>query len=223
MPLKVIGAGYPRTGTMSLKLALEHLGFGPCHHMAEILQHPEQATLWTQVFSGDPIDWDDVFAGYRSATDAPSCFVALKLAERYPDAKIILSIRSAESWWESARATVMSDANREGMMRSPNAALIGPMMAKMREYFGRDGEDPALDPERPDRDSAIAAFDRHNERIRESIASERLLVFEAGQGWDPLCEFLGVPVPDREYPKANTRQDFHEMVSRIHAGEADGR
>lgn len=218
MPLTVIGAGYPRTGTMSLKLALEHLGFGPCHHMAEIIRHPEQATLWARAFGGDSIDWDDVFAGYSATTDAPGCFVALELAGRYPDAKVILGIRSAESWWASAQATVMSDANRDRMMNSPAAAAIGPMMIKMREYLARDGEGAAFDPTQPDPGAAMAAFDRHNERIRRSIARERLLVFEARQGWEPLCEFLEVPVPDSPYPRANSREEFHEMVARVQAG-----
>lgn len=228
MPLKVIGAGYPRTGTMSLELALEHLGFGPCHHMAEVLQHPRQATLWARAFSGEPIDWDEVLAGYSSSTDAPSCFVSLELAQRYPDAKVVLSLRSAESWWDSAQATVMSEANRDGMIRSPNAALIGPMMMKMREYLYRNGDGAegaraAPEPGTPDRAAAIAAFNRHNERIRAAIAPERLLVFEARQGWEPLCEFLGVPVPQQPYPRANRREEFHEMVARIHAGADVGR
>jgi hypothetical protein len=218
MPLKVIGAGYPRTGTYSLKLALEQLGFGPCHHMAEILQHPEQATLWARAFSGDPIDWDEVLAGYNSSTDAPSCFMAVELADRYPDAKVILGIRSAESWWESAQATIMSDANRERMSRAPSASLIEPMMLAMRKRLGADNEGPSLDPQRPARESAMAAFDRHNERISSTIPAERLLIFEAGQGWGPLCEFLGVPVPDAPYPKTNTRGEFHELVTRVQGG-----
>lgn len=212
MPLKLIGAGYPRTGTFSLKSALEQLGLGRCHHMAEIIRNPEQAALWARQFSHDRLDWDEVYAGYDAAVDAPTCFFFAELAERYPDAKLILSIRDAESWWNSAQATVMSPQNRERMMSSPNAPLLGPMMMKMREFvLNRPGTFPDL--AAPDRDQAIAAFNRHNERVRESIPAERLLIFEASQGWEPLCRFLDVPVPDTPYPHANSREDFHQTVT----------
>lgn len=217
MPLKVIGVGFPRTGTLSLKLALEQLGFGPCHHMIEILQHPEQALLWGRKFGGESLDWDEVFAGYASTTDAPSCFFYKELAARYPDAKLVLSTRSAESWWQSAQATVMSAENRERMMHSPNAALMAPMFQQMREYLSkRPGSFP--DPENADAEQAITAFNRHNEGARREFSPGRLLVFEAKEGWEPLCGFLDVPVPDIPYPRANSREEFSQVAS---LGRAD--
>ena len=214
MPLSVIGAGYPRTGTMSLKLALEHLGFGPCHHMIEVLHHPEQALLWGRAFDEDGIDFDEVLAGYRSACDAPSCFLYRELAARYPNAKVVLGIRTAESWWKSASSTVMA-------VRPPDASPlgpIGPMMEKMVAYAARHDRPTPNPLERRNAESSMAAFMRHNEDVMRTIAPERLLVFEAKQGWEPLCNFLGVPVPSIPYPRVNTTEDFHAMNAAANGG-----
>jgi Sulfotransferase domain len=218
MPLKVIGAGYPRTGTLSLKLALEQLGFGPCHHMVEVLQHPEQAALWARKFGGEALDWDELLAGYGATTDAPTCFFYEELGARYPDAKIVLSIRSAESWWQSASATIMAEGNAGRVMQSPNAAALAPMFESMMEFFrSRPGIFP--DPSNPDRDTAIAAFEAHCDGVRRAFGEERLLVFEARQGWEPLCRFLEVPVPDTPYPRANSREDFSQIASLERTGD----
>jgi hypothetical protein len=209
MPLKVIGAGLPRTGTLSLKLALEQLGFGPCHHMSEIFPHPEQATLWADKLSGAPLDWDDVLKGYNSATDAPSCFFYKELMARYPGAKVILSIRSAESWLRSAQATVMSPqspANRPEILPEAFARMFQVMQKATADRIKFDGTDPQ---------GSIAAFERHNEEVRRVVPKERLLVFEASQGWEPLCRFLGVPVPETPYPHTNSTENFQQNVARM--------
>ncbi len=211
MPLKVIGAGLPRTGTLSLKLALEQLGFGPCHHMSEIFPHPEQATLWAGKLSGEPLDWDDVLDGYNSATDAPSCFVYKELMARYPDAKVILSIRSAESWWSSAQATIMSPqspANRPEIL--PNPEAFARMFQAMKKAAG-----DVINFDGSDRSASIASFERHNEEVRRVVPKERLQVFEAKQGWEPLCSFLGVPVPKTPYPHTNSTGAFQQNVARM--------
>jgi len=137
MPLNVIGAGIGRTGTQSLKFALEQLGAGPCHHMIEVFRHPEQFALWEQVFDERPLDWEDVFAGYRSSCDAPSAFVYRELAERYPDAKVILTTRDPESWWRSASATILSVRRATG--KAPQDTPLGKMMAKATAYQARRG------------------------------------------------------------------------------------
>ncbi len=191
MSLKVIGAGFPRTGTMSLKLALEELGFGPCHHMIEVFQNPEQPRLWARKFNGEALDWEEVLKGYNSLTDAPGCFAYRELADRYPEAKVILGIRSPESWWKSASSTVMSQATQERMSQSPGAAPMLEMFQAMSAYLGRlHGAQSSWEGMSADRETASAAFERHNESVREYIAPERLLVFEATQGWEPLCGFL---------------------------------
>jgi hypothetical protein len=218
MPLAVLGAGFPRTGTLSLKLALEKLGFGPCHHMAEIFQHPEEVPLWTRAFNEDGIDWDEVLAGYNSATDAPSCFAFPELAARYPKAKVILSIRSAESWWKSASATVMQAGNRnsQGAPAPPPSMLA--MFESLGKFMARHNR-PHVDPMNATPETSMAAFNAHNERVRRIVPAERLLVFEAKQGWEPLCKFLGVPIPEIPYPRINTTEEFLARAPLLDRGE----
>jgi hypothetical protein len=209
MGLQVIGAGYPRTGTLSLKLALELLGFGPCHHMAEFFTRPGLTELWSRGLGEEPIDWERLLDGYRSCTDAPCCFFYQELAARYPEAKVILSIRSPESWWKSASATVMA-----GSPPGP----VTPVIAATSEVQRRRGSG-GLDPRNPDPEAAVAAFNRHNDEVRQAIDPARLLVFEAKEGWDPLCAFLGVPVPDAPYPRVNTSEEFQGNVDRAVSGD----
>jgi Sulfotransferase domain len=212
MPLKVIGAGLGRTGTMSLKYALEQLGFGPCHHMIELIGHPEQFKTWERVFDDEPLDWEDVYAGYNSAVDAPTCFVYRALAERYPGAKVILTVRDPESWWRSASATVMANFRQADEQSSGQQDAEQPMVkmqAKLAGYLARRGSPRG----RPtDHDGAIAQFERHNAEVRRVIAPERLLVYEVKQGWAPLCAFLGVPVPGAPFPHSNTTEEFLTRV-----------
>jgi hypothetical protein len=214
MPLKVIGAGLPRTGTLSLKFALQELGFGPCHHMSEIFMRPGQVTLWTRKLSGEPVGWDEVLEGYSSTTDAPSCFVYRELMAHYPEAKVILSVRSAESWWSSAQATVMSPqspANRPEIL--PNSEDFARMFQTMRTATGYD-----VTFDTSDSAGSIASFERHNEEVKRVVPKERLLVFEAKQGWEPLCSFLGVPLPNTPYPHLNSTGEFQQNLARIAGG-----
>lgn len=208
MPLEVIGAGQGRTGTHSLKLALERLGVGPCHHMSELIQHPEQVSGWEDVFEDRPVDWEEIFKGYRSAADAPTCFVYKELAERYPNAKLILTVRDPEAWWRSADATIMSGELRalQGATSHPMARL-GPLIARFRARRGLSFMREA------GRDAAIAEFHRHNEEVQRVIPPERLLVYEVKQGWEPLCRFLGVDIPDTDFPHSNTTAEFRARVA----------
>jgi hypothetical protein len=207
MPLKVIGAGQGRTGTHSLKLALEQLGLGPCHHMVEVIEHPEQYAYWERVFDDEPVDWEEVYRGYNSAVDAPTCFVYRELAERYPDAKIILTMRDPEAWVRSTSATIMSPDiwNAQRMAQHPMSRL-GP---KLAGFHTRRGYPPLR---RDDRNAAIQDFQRHNGEVRKFIPPDRLLVYEVSQGWAPLCKFLGVPVPAEPFPHSNTTEDFRARV-----------
>jgi hypothetical protein len=203
MPLKVIGAGQGRTGTHSLKLALEQLGVGPCHHMAEVIEHPEQYQYWERVFDDEAVNWEDVYRGYNSAVDAPTCFVYRELAQRYPEAKIILTLRDPDAWWRSVSATIMAPDIWDAQRKTDHPmSKLGPHLAGFRTRRG-------YHPFRPDdRDAAIADFQRHNEEVRKVIPADRLLVYEISQGWDPLCSFLGVPVPAQPFPHSNTSEQF---------------
>jgi hypothetical protein len=205
MALSVIGAGFPRTGTLSLKQALERLGFGPCHHMTEVFNSPSSWPLWSRVADGETGLWEEIFAGFRSTTDAPGCWFYRELADRYPDAKVILSERDGERWFQSMSSTILTDTHREGMASSEVGNIIRRLSARM--MFGAD---PAarVPAGLPGKDQMIERFLAHNAEVRRTIPAERLLVFEARQGWGPLCAFLGVPVPDEPYPHVNNAEAF---------------
>lgn len=195
MPLEVIGAGLGRTGTLSLKLALEQLGFGPCYHMLEVHAVPERFEHWNRIAAGEEIDWEEVFAGFRSTVDWPACNYYRALLARYPRAKVILSLRDPESWFRSTQATIFSDAVQS---RTP------PSVVKILT--------DVMGPDLRDRARCIAAFERHNAEVKASVSADRLLVFEAAQGWEPLCAFLGVPVPDAPFPSVNSTEQFRTML-----------
>jgi hypothetical protein len=195
MPLHVIGAGLGRTGTLSLKLALEQLGLGPCYHMLEVRSAPERLEHWNRIAAGEQVDWEEVFAGFRSTVDWPACNYWRELMARYPDAKVILSLRDPESWFRSTQATIFSDEVQGG---APPA-----IVKILTDVVGKDLHDRA---------KCIAAFERHNAAVRDGVPAGKLLVFDAKQGWGPLCAFLGVPVPDAPFPSVNTTDDFRQMV-----------
>jgi hypothetical protein len=208
MALAVIGAGASRTGTLSLKLALEELGFGPCHHFFEFLQDRAGWPRWARVFAGEPIDWDEVYEGYRAGVDAPTVWFYRQLAERFPMAKVILTLRDPQSWLRSARETISSEGNFNRLMATPAADLI----AKAGAFLAQ--RQSILDPSLVMRDpaAAIAGFNRHNEEVKRAIPPERLLVYEVKDGWAPLCKFLGVPIPPTPFPRANSSASFQDWI-----------
>ncbi len=195
MTLKVIGAGFGRTGTLSLKLALEQLGFGPCYHMMEVFKH-QAWDLWYEA-SKDPAhaDWATIFDGYSSTVDWPNATYWKELADAYPDAKIILTERDPDQWFDSTQATIFANdlgAGMEGGFPRMAAAVVGSL----------------FDQKLHDRELCTAVFKAHNAKVRATIPPERLLVYEVAQGWGPLCEFLGVPVPATPMPKVNSTEEF---------------
>jgi hypothetical protein len=194
MPLDVIGAGFPRTGTHSLQAALGRLGFGPCYHMSEITD-PDQARPWCDAFDGRPVDWGAVLAGYRSTSDAPACHFYRVFARLYPDAKVILTLRDPDKWFESAQETILSPL----VMRMLRTCGV----MELADKAGW-GEAPRL----RDRDYMIDRFNRHNREVVETIPPERLLVFRAEEEWGPLCRFLGVSEPSDPFPRIAARGDL---------------
>jgi hypothetical protein len=200
MTLKVIGAGLGRTGTLTLKAALEQLGLGPCHHMVEVFAHMEQTDFWRRAAEGEGVDWEEIYGAYPATVDWPSCHFWRQLSERYPDAKMLLTVRDPECWWESMNDTILNvikagladpDPGRRAAMRFAELIIA-------EQTFGKDFS----------HDNVIAAFERHNAAVKAAIPPERLLVFEVSQGWGPLCKFLGVPVPDSPFPRVNSREEF---------------
>ena len=206
MTLKVIGAGFGRTGTLSLKHALERLGFGPCYHMAEVAAHPEHVDLWRRAWRGeDP--WAEIFAGYAAAVDWPTAAFWPRLMDHYPDAFVLLSLRDGEGWFKSATDTIFRSM-REGLA-SGNATLQERLL--MAKEIIVDG---TFDGDLADRDAAIAAFDANIASVRATVPRARLIEFDAHDGWPPLCDALGVPVPDEPYPRVNTTEEFFERWRR---------
>ncbi len=223
--LKVIGAGLPRTGTTSMKAALERLGFGPCYHMFEVFTHPEFADRWLPLATQPQVDWDQLFDGYQSTQDWPASHFWCELADAYPEAKVVLTVRDPHRWYPSLRTLLQRGAAMaEHGASTPDSPTGGmppaidrmrPLLTKIgQHYFGPDF---AVGQELDDEDVAVAAFERHTTTLRESLPADRLLVFDVRQGWDPLCAFLGVPVPEEPFPHLNDSDWMGKAFQHLHA------
>ncbi|MEH6703113.1 sulfotransferase family protein [Parasphingorhabdus sp.] len=196
MALKVIGAGPGRTATFSTKFALEHIGYGPCYHMVEVFRNARRnIPLWQNVVDGKP-DWDAIFDGYSSVTDNPACVYWRELAEFYPEAKVVLTVRDADAWVESCNDTI----NSPRMLSS----LEGSDLLQMLQgtYLSQFGEN--ID----DREWMANWYRAFNAEVIDTIPSNRLLVFHPKDGWEPLCDFLEVPVPSEPFPRVNSRDEL---------------
>jgi hypothetical protein len=203
MALEIVGAGLGRTGTKSLQTALGMLGFGPCHHMVEVFAHPESVPLWIEAGRGGP-NWDAIFKDYRSMVDYPGAAYWRELADHYPAAKVLLSVRDPDQWFDSTQATIFAPG---GGVDQAMANPENPMAAFFHSFSGR------FNANIHDRAAMTDYFRRHNEEVKATIPAERLLVYEVGSGWEPLCAGLAVPVPDAPYPSENSRADFQARVA----------
>ena len=197
MTLKVIGAGFGRTGTDSMREALNILGLGPCHHMLEVNASEDQKQMWRAVTQGAPPDWERMFAGYASAVDWPSAYYWRELMAFYPQAKVVLTYRTADSWWKSFEQTIL-----QGIQRSTEPESLGLALVRDKVFSGR-ADDRAL---------AIARYEDNVKAVKATVAPERLLVHSLGDGWEPLCAHLGVPVPAQPYPSRNSASDFQNAI-----------
>jgi len=218
--MEIIGAGFGRTGTMSLKAALEELGFGPCYHMVEVFGHPEHADVWQAAWRGEQVDWGAFLGDYRAAVDWPACTFYEELKERYPDAKVLLSVRDPERWYESVRNTIYELS--VVVPRSPASRAVLAVIGLFRGRFAGDMAkeiiwDGTCGGRFEDRAYAMEVFERHNEEVKRRVPPEKLLVYEVKEGWGPLCEFLGVEEPDKPFPRLN---DTAEMRRRLRAIQA---
>jgi hypothetical protein len=206
MALSVIGPGFGRTGTNSLKAALEQIGFGPCHHMSEVFANPDQVPPWQAVARGETIDVAAVFDGYRSQVDWPGAHVWRELVAAYPDAKVVLSVRPEEVWWTSFSNTIGKLMNVHRQIPLP--PHIAAMVAAGVDIIGRD----TFGGKWTDRDAALVAYRQRIREVRVAVPADRLLVYDVAEGWDPLCAFLGVPVPGTPFPHSNRRGEFWENL-----------
>lgn len=195
--IQVVGAGLGRTGTTSLKAALEQLLGGPCYHMFEVFGHPEHPSQWSAAYRGDPVEWPALFDGYTAVVDWPAAGVWRQLAAAYPDAPVILSTRrDADTWWKSASETIF-------------VALGGGPPPDLDDWFEMAMAMMAsFTPDWREADAAKAAYEAHNAAVRAEVPSDRLVEWQPDDGWEPLCAALGLPVPDEPFPHSNTTEEF---------------
>jgi hypothetical protein len=218
MSIRVIGAGMGRTGTLSLKAALEQIGFGQCYHMIELLTHPEQVRFWEDASAGRRVDWDTLFEGYQSAVDYPACRYYRQLLEHYPDAKVVLTVRDPNSWYESARETIFQVGRpRPGQEpgEPPQFPFPGDPQLLIRcfQMVQRDIWELDFGGRFEDREHAIGVYNRHVAEVKERVPTDRLLVYQVKEGWEPLCRFLEVPAPEgTPFPRLNDRETFQARL-----------
>lgn len=208
--MRVIGPGLGRTGTASLKVALERLGVGRCYHMGEVMTSPGASDLWVDAADGRP-DWERIFDGYGAAADYPACAFWRELADYYPDARIVLSVRDPGDWFESTRETIFSTETSELIQSTP-----------YKEFFEKTVWKDFGD-RIHDREFMVDYFARHRSAVKDAFPEQRMLVYEVKQGWGPLCQFLELPVPDEPFPHVNSRAEFAQMLEAMrahHAGQA---
>jgi hypothetical protein len=208
--MKLIGAGLPRTATLTQKVALEMLGVGPCYHMVNVLGDLDLVPLWRDAFEGKP-DWERLFEGQQSTVDWPGSYYTRELVEYYPDAKVLLSVRDTEAWERSIRNTILTVLSGDSLARNlskahehvdPKWLAFNELMIDMWKSIGvmnADGEEQS---------GFAQAIERHTEAVRDAVPADRLLVWEPRDGWEPLCEFLELPVPDTPVPHINDTDTF---------------
>ena len=220
--MRVIGAGFGRTGTTSLKSALETLGFAPCYHMTEVFARPRDAETWRAAWRGEPVDWDAMLGPYEAAVDWPACTFYAELMERYPEAKVLLSVRDPERWYESTRTTIYELSRVLAGSRTARVAF-GLVSLLTFGGFARTGAGDEIiwngtfDGRFREKTHAIEILERHNEEVRRRVQPERLLVYEVKEGWGPLCKFLGVPEPDEPFPRLNDAAEMRRGIRTLRA------
>jgi len=191
-----------------MKAALEQLGFGPCYHMAEIIKKPKRAVVWSNISRGQPADWHEVMRGYQSAVDFPACIYYRELMQAFPDAKVVHTVRDPERWYESTYETVYQMTNLSPLWAR---RLIKPLrnMVEMATITVWDG---VFKGDFENRRRAIEIFQQHTETVKRSVPPEKLLVFDVREGWEPLCKFLQVPIPDTPFPHLNDTEQMKRVM-----------
>ena len=207
--VKVVGAGFGRTGTLSLKSALEKLGCGPCYHMMEVFPRPEHVAMWHRLAFENLMDWDLLFRDFQATVDWPAARWWREIAAHYPEAKVLLSVRDPESWYRSMIDTIYQPMKWPVPDHVPEIARLQSEMVRkaiLTETFDNRFEDKA---------HAIEIFKRHTQEVRDTIDPARLLVFDVKEGWAPLCRFLEVPIPDEPFPRLNDTAATQAIIQRM--------
>jgi hypothetical protein len=209
MALKAVGAGFGRTGTLSLKSALEKIGYGPCYHMMEVFPRPDHVAMWHRLAFSQSMDWDLLFRDFVATVDWPAARWWREIAAHYPDAKVLLSVRDEEGWYKSMIDTIYQPMKWPVRDSVPEIVRLQNEMARkaiLGDTFDNRFEDKA---------HAIEVFRRHTQEVRDTIEPERLLVFDVREGWTPLCNFLEVPIPEEPFPRLNDTASTQAIIRRL--------
>lgn len=212
--MKVVGAGFGRTGTLTLKRALEILGQGPCYHMEELIKHPGHAGTWEAASRGEPVDWKQFFEGWGSSVDWPACSYYQQILAAHPEARVILSVRNPERWYQSCRETIYLPSSLFPMR------VVLPWIPGMRRIFTMAKRlvwETTFEGRFEDKAFALQRFQTHIDQVKASVPPDKLLVFEAAQGWEPLCRFLNLPVPQEPFPHVNDAASMRLQMKVVNA------
>jgi len=208
--VKVIGAGFGRTGTMSQKAALEQLGFGPSFHMIDVARRPELLPGWQAAADGEVVDWAQLLVGWKSTVDWPACTFWEQISAAFPEAKVLLSVRDPEAWYASCMKSIHASAQAASRGELEGGSVeVSPEAMKMINGLIWEG---TFKGRFDDKDFAIGIYESHNEDVKSKVEPDNLLVYEVKEGWQPLCDFLQVPVPDGPMPHLNDAASFRAMV-----------
>jgi Sulfotransferase domain len=208
--VKVIGAGFGRTGTMSLKAALEQLGANPCFHMIDIIRDPSNLHYWKAAAEGEKVDWEEALDGWEASVDWPGCTFYKEHMETWPDAPVLLSVRDPEAWYRSTSNSIHAakEMAMRGELTPPEENPPSPEVMQMINgliwqgtFHGRFQE----------KDYALKVYDDHIEDVKRSVPADKLVIYEIGQGWGPLADMLGVEAPDAPFPHLNDTESFRQM------------
>ncbi|CAN5891891.1 sulfotransferase family protein [soil metagenome] len=218
--MRVVGAGFGRTGTTSLKAALQELGFGPSYSLSEVFRNPEHVGFWEAARrgrGGEKVDWEGFLAGYGVAVDWPACSFYEELMETFPEAHVILTVRDPASWYESTLSTIyelrrLTTGPLPVRAAFALAGLFVPGVTGTVRLADHLVWEDTFDGRFEDRECAMEIFERHNDAVCRRVPPERLLVFDVREGWAPLCDFFGVEVPDEPFPRLNEAREMRRRL-----------
>ena len=202
MSLKIIGSGFGRTGTLSLKAALEIVGYGPCYHMQEVVKRTAHINMWYQIGRGQPVPWEKIFGKFQATVDFPASIFYRELLDSYPEAKVVHTVRDPERWYDSTAETIYGAANNFPFW----VPKLFPWLGRFIDLQEKLVWEKIFNGRFPDRAYAIQGFNEHTEAVKQHVPPEKLLIFQVKEGWEPLCAFLEVPVPDVPFPHVNDRE-----------------
>lgn len=217
MALKVIGTGLPRTGTASLKGALQLLGYQQTYHMDNLLNNPAMVKYWVELFDTGKTDFDVLFDGFTASTDFPGFFAYKALLKKYPESKFILTTRDLDSWYDSIHKTVFQAVTSFFAKETPTDSMRrveGVFQLLDRYLFGQFFNGTFTDKEK-----TLSIVKAYLQEVKQNIPDGQMLVYEISEGWEPLCDFLDLPVPDLEFPYKNKREDFNTMIAKMLSGQ----